>query len=138
MSEKVDCVIKSGIVESIGDSYLKVQIHNDSACSTCYSKGVCTSLGSGDRIIEVEFDKTKEVLPGDKVDIQMVSSQGWIAILVGYIIPFILLITTLLIASNYTGEATSALMALGILIPYYCILFMVRNKMKKYFRFTLK
>lgn len=138
MSEKVDCVIKSGIVESIGDGYINVQIHNDSACSTCYSKGACTSMGSGDRIIEVEFDKTKEVLPGDKVDIEMVSSQGWIAVLVGYIIPFILLITTLLIVSNYTGEATSALVALGVLVPYYSILFMVRNKMKKYFRFTLK
>jgi len=137
VSERVDCIVKSGTVESVGDNTLKVQIHNNSACSTCHSKGVCTSLGSGDRIIEVEFNNEQKVLPGDNVNIQMLSSSGWKAVVLGYIIPFILLMTTLIIATNFTDEALSAILSLAILIPYYFMLFLFRIKIKKYFRFTL-
>lgn len=137
MSERVDCIVKNGTVESVGDKTLKVQIHNNSACSACHSKSMCTSLGSGDRIIEVEFSYEQKVFPGDNVNIQMISSSGWKAVVLGYIIPFILLITTLIIATNFTGEALSAILSLAILIPYYFMLFLFRNKIKKYFRFTL-
>lgn len=136
MDKKVDCVIKSGVVESVDNNYIKVKIHNESACSMCYSKGVCTSLGSGTRVVDVE--KSKNVQPGDVVDIQMISSSGWIAVLFGYIIPFVLLLGTLLISSQFFTEAYSALSSVGILIPYFLTLYFFRNRMKKYFHFTLK
>lgn len=137
MSNKVDCVIKSGIVESVGDNYIKVKIHNQSACSMCYSKGVCTSLGSGERLINVEKTSDRIVLPGDNVDIEMISSSGWLAVIFGYVIPFILLISALLFVSNYAGEAVSAILSLAVLIPYYVMLYIMRHRMKKYFRFVL-
>ncbi len=137
MSDKVDCVIKSGIVERVDEKYIRVKIHNQSACSMCYSKGVCTSLGSGERVVNVERPHDRVVLPGDSVDIEMVSTSGWMAVVFGYVIPFVLLIATLLIASNYAGEAISAMLSLGILVPYYFILYLSRNRMKKYFRFLL-
>jgi sigma-E factor negative regulatory protein RseC len=137
MAEKVDCIIKSGVVESVGEKYLKVKIHNDSACSMCYSKGVCTSLGSGDRIIEVENDNRHDIIPGDVVDVQMISSSGWIAVMFGYIFPFVILLGTLLIVSSYTTEGLAALISLVILIPYYLLLYLFRVKMRKYFKFTL-
>ncbi len=137
MDNKVDCIIKSGIVEVVGEKYLKVKIQNDSACSMCYSKGVCTSLGSGDRIIDVENDNRHNVKPGDIVDVQMISKSGWVAVIFGYIIPFIILIGTLLIASEFTSESIAALISLVILIPYYILLYALRTKMRKYFKFTL-
>lgn len=137
MSEKVDCIIKSGIVESIEDKYLKVRIHNESACSMCYSKGVCTSLGSGERTVDVENDHKHNIQTGDKVDIQMISSSGMMAVLYGYILPFLIMIITLVIVSNFLNEAFSAITSLLILVPYYFTLYTFRKKLKKYFRFTL-
>jgi len=137
MKEKVDCVIKSGVVESIGDDYIKVRIHNESACSMCYSKGVCTSLGSGERTIEVEPDNRHPVKQGDTVDIQMVSTSGFMAVLFGYVLPFVLLLGTLLAVSNFMSEVLAALLSIGILIPYYLLLYLFKNKMRRYFRFTL-
>lgn len=137
MSERTDCIIKNGTVESVGDKTVKVLIHNESACSTCHSKGVCTSFGSGDRIIDVEFENDLKLLPGDKVSIQMTASSGWKAVLLSYIIPFLLLMTTLFITANFISEALSAILSLIILVPYYFILYLFRNKIKKYFRFTL-
>lgn len=137
MSEKIDCIIKSGIVESIEDKYIKVRIHNQSACSMCYSKGVCTSLGSGERIVDVENDSNHIIQTGDRVDIQMISRSGFLAVLYGYIVPFIILLLTLILVSNYLNESLSALISLLILVPYYLTLYFFRDKLRKYFRFTL-
>jgi sigma-E factor negative regulatory protein RseC len=137
MADKIDCIIKSGIVEEVEENYLKVKIHSHSACSMCYSKGVCTSLGSGERVVDVENDNMHDVKPGDIVDIQMVSSSGWVAVMLGYIFPFILLLGTLLFISKYTSEGFAALISLSILLPYYLLLYLFRRKMRKYFRFTL-
>lgn len=136
MNEKVDCIIKSGIVESIENKYVKVRIHNHSACSMCYSKGVCTSLGSGERVIEVEKPMNKVLIPGESVDIQMITKSGFMAILYGYLLPFALLITTLLLVNSYAGEVAAALASLLILVPYFFALYFLRGKMKRYFRFT--
>lgn len=137
MGQKEDCIIKSGVVESIGDKYIKVRIHNQSACSMCYSKGVCTSLGSGERLIDVEKDRHIVVLPGDTVDIKMISGSGWLAVILGYIVPFVLLISTLIITSEFSSESIAAIASLLVLVPYFLILHFYRNRMKKYFRFTL-
>ncbi len=137
MENKADCIIKSGIVDSVGDKYIKVKIQNQSACSMCYSKGVCTSLGSGERVIEIERDKGKVVLPGDLVDVEMVSSSGWLAVVMAYVIPFILLISTLIILNEFISESLAAIASLLVLAPYYLILHLYRNRMKKYFRFTI-
>lgn len=137
MKEKVDCIIKSGIVESIGHKYIRVRIHTDSACQMCYSKGVCTSMGSGERVVEVESDGMHSLNAGDRVDIQMISRSGILAVLFGYIFPFILLLSTLLICSLYTTEGYAALISISALIPYFLILYAYRNRMKKFFRFTL-
>lgn len=137
MEERVDCIIKSGIIESVGSDIIKVKIHNDSACSMCYSKGVCTSLGSGERIIEVETNNSDGIKPGDRVDIEMVSSSGWIAVILGYVVPFILLIFTLLLSSQFLSEAIAAIVSLIVLIPYFLTLFLLKNKMKKYFHFRI-
>ncbi len=137
MGDNINCIVKSGIVESIGENTLIVIIHNSSACSACHSKGVCSSFGSGDRIIEVEKDGHKKVEPGDRVNIHMISSSGWKAVVLGYIIPFFILMTTLVISNSFIGEALSAILSLVILFPYYLILYLLRNRMKKLFRFTL-
>ncbi len=137
MSENRDCIIKSGIVESIDNKYIKVRIHNQSACSMCYSKGVCTSLGSGERVIDVENDGKHEVVPGDTVDIQMISSSGGMAVVFGYVVPFVILISVLLISSTFMSEIASAIASLAFLVPYFMVLYFYRNRIKKYFRFTL-
>jgi sigma-E factor negative regulatory protein RseC len=137
MSENTDCIIKSGVVESIDVKSIKVKIHNQSACSMCYSKGVCTSLGSGERIIDVENDHKHNLMPGDTVDIQMISSSGNMAVVFGYVLPFVILITALLISSTFLKEVVAGIVSLAVLVPYYLILYMTRKKMKKYFRFTL-
>lgn len=137
MNEQVDCIIKRGIVENITDKFILVRIHNESACSSCHSRGICTSLGSNERIVEVDKNGKKDVQIGESVDIKMVSTSGWLAVLYGYILPFVILIGTLLIANYFLGEGLAAIISLLILVPYFFGLYLFRTKLKKYFRFTL-
>lgn len=137
MAEKVECILKSGIVEDINGKYIRVRIQNFSACAGCHSKESCVSFEKGERVVDVENDLSRSVNVGDRVDVQMVESSGWLAVFLGYVLPFILLIATLIMANYFLGEILAALLALGVLVPYYLVLYAFRNKMKKYFRFTL-
>lgn len=137
MRDKNDCVIKSGIVESIDNKYAKVRIHNESACSMCHSKGVCTALGTVERLIDVELGDDVNIQPGDRVNITMVTHSGNMAVLLAYILPFILLILTLLISSYFFSEGIAALISLLVLLPYFFILYTLKKRIKRYFRFTL-
>lgn len=137
MNEQADCIIKRGIVENITDKFILVRIHNESACSSCHSRSICTSLGSNERIVEVEKNGKKDLRIGESVEIKMVSTSGWLAVLYGYILPFVILIGTLLIANYFLGEGLAAILSLIILVPYFFGLYLFRTKLKKYFRFTL-
>lgn len=137
MSEKVECILKSGIVEDINGKYIRVRIQNFSACAGCHSKDSCASFEKGERVVDVENDLSRTVKVGDRVDVQMIESSGWIAVLLGYVLPFILLIATLIIVNYYLGEVLAAALSLGVLVPYYLLLYAFRNKMRKYFKFTL-
>lgn len=138
MRDNNDCLIKSGIVESVGVKNAKVRIHNESACSMCHSKGVCTSLGTAERLIDVELTEGQNIQPGERVDITMVTHSGTIAVLLAYVLPFVILISSLFISSYYFSEGVSALISLLILVPYFLMLYFFRNRMKRYFRFTLR
>jgi sigma-E factor negative regulatory protein RseC len=69
----------------------------------------------------------------------MQQSMGYIALFLGYILPGITVIALLItLISVKLPELTSGLISLGILIPYYSVLFFFRERIDKKFTFTLK
>jgi sigma-E factor negative regulatory protein RseC len=66
-------------------------------------------------------------------------SQGFSAVFWGYLMPFILVLTTLIISNAFlSNELTAGLLSLAILIPYYITLYFFRHLLKKYFKFELE
>ncbi len=128
-----------GTVESINGSQIKVRILQTSACVSCAAKGFCSSADSKEKIIEV-YDTTNLYKPGDPVMIYGTASMGMKAVTIAFIIPFIILLVTLFVAMSFSDgdELLSAFLSLLILIPYYIVLYYMRNKIKKNFSFTLK
>jgi sigma-E factor negative regulatory protein RseC len=73
------------------------------------------------------------------VTIRMKQSSGHIAVFLGYVMPLILLVAVLIILISLSvPELTAGLGALAVLIPYYFILYIFRNKISRKFIFTLK
>jgi sigma-E factor negative regulatory protein RseC len=126
-----------GIVRENSGKSVIVSISASSACSGCHAKGTCNTFGSEEKMVVV--DGSYNVQPGDNVTVVMAESTGYKALLIGYIFPFISVITVLItLISIDTPELTAGLLSLTVLIPYYLILSLFRNRIKEKFSFTLK
>lgn len=131
------CFEQKGIIESVTDNRITVRIDRGSACGHCSAQGLCNLAESTERIIEVN-NSTQSFSIGEWVQVTMSKSMGNKAILLGYFIPFVLFISTLLILSAYgLPEWITGLVSLLILIPYFIILYIFRERLRRTFSFSI-
>ena len=127
-----------GTVASICGDIMIVRIVTSSACSGCAAKSHCMPSESDDKDIRVEGFSGDFVL-GEKVKVVMKQSLGIRALCLGYMIPFAVVLVTLLVAYQVTGnELASGLTALLVLVPYYLILKLLNRKITQTFGFTVQ
>ncbi len=127
-----------GFVKEVGENSLVVNIVNQSACSTCHAQGACTVADFQDKEIEISYF-TKNYTPGQEVTIVFRESQGFTALFYGYVLPFLLVLITLIIMTSISdNELLGGLISLAILIPYYTTLYFLRHLLKKVFKFELE
>ncbi|MBR5296467.1 MAG: SoxR reducing system RseC family protein [Parabacteroides sp.] len=135
MSESIN---HNGIITKIDKGTIHVRIIQKSACSGCHAQGICSASESKEKIIEVPdnsgiFQLNEEVLLCGK------SSLGLQAVFLAFVIPLIIVCTTIAVGTYLQWEeTTSGLTGLILLVPFYCILYFLRDKLKKRFVFTLK
>lgn len=135
MSEKIE---HSGIIAHIQGNNIQVQIVQQSACSSCHAKGACSASDMEDKLIDVESSDTS-LRVGDAVLLTGASSTGLQAVLLAFIIPFLLILIALFVLRSITpNEAVSGTVALSLLIPYYIILSFFNKKLKSKFRFEIE
>ena len=76
---------------------------------------------------------------GDMVDIVGESSTGLFAVLLAFVIPFMLILTSLFFLRNIVpNEAVSGTVSLALLIPYYIILSLFNKKLKRKLQFRIE
>ena len=128
-----------GIVENIQGSHLSVRIVQTSACAACSAKGHCSSADSKDKIIDIIDTAASSYQVGEKVMVVGETSMGMMAVLLAFIIPFVLLIFTLfLFMALIENELYATLLSLAVLVPYYYILWLNKTRLKQKFSFTIK
>lgn len=135
MSQSIE---HSGIVEQIDGEQIKVLIMQQSACSECHAKSLCSVADKKEKIIEViSSDPTLKV--GDRVIIYGESSIGLQAVLLAFIIPFVLIFLALLIFQHFIeNELMAGILSILVLVPYYLILFLSNKRLKNKFQFKIK
>jgi sigma-E factor negative regulatory protein RseC len=128
----------SGFVKEIKGTSVIVNIINQSACSSCHAQGACSVSDFQDKEIEI-VNTAGTYKPGEQVTVVFKESQGFAALMYGYILPFLLVLFTLIIAVSISkNELIGGLLALAILIPYYTTLYFFRHLLKKVFKFELE
>lgn len=136
---ELEAIKHSGVIKEIDDHQYYVSIVAQSACASCSVKGVCNVSEMKDEIVEVPRTKSENFAVGDKVEVLMEKSQGTKAVMLGYIVPFLLVLVTLIVSLNLIGnEGLAGLISVGILIPYYLILYVNRERLKTAFRFRIR
>lgn len=135
MSEKIE---HTGFVTRIRGNNIQVQIVQMSACSSCHAKGACSASDMEDKQIDVESSDTS-IRVGDAVLLTGEVSTGLQAVLLAFVIPFLLILVALIVLRSVTlNEAVSGTIALSLLIPYYIILSFFNKKLKSKFRFEIE
>ena len=135
MSESIN---HKGIVEKIDGGTVYVRIIQQSACSGCHAQSMCAASESKVKIIEVP-DISGQFRPNEEVELCGRSSLGMQAVLLAFVFPLVIVVAAIITGTNMQWEeTTSGLTGLLLLVPYYCILFLLRDKLKRRFIFTLK
>ncbi len=125
-----------GIVESIGTESCSVRILQASACSSCDVRKLCRSSESKEKVVDVR-GQYPALRVGDSVTLCGSVRQGLLASLLAYVAPLILMVAALFIGTRLSGEGTGALAALLVLAPYYGVLYLFRDKLRKEFSFEI-
>ena len=135
MSTKIS---HSGIIESIDEKCIHVRIVQTSACAACKVASYCNAAESKEKIVDV-YKPAGNLKVGDAVTVTASSQIATQALLYGFAYPFVLLVCVLAIVLWLTGnEATAGLSALASLLPYYSLLYLLRNRHRNQFAFDIE
>jgi sigma-E factor negative regulatory protein RseC len=127
-----------GIIESIEGDLAHVKIRTESACAACHAKGVCGAADQEDKYLEIHLGGV-EYHAGESVRVQVARHLGFRAVALGYIYPFLLLMTVLIVLIvTGTGELKAGTFALLSLFPYYLGLYLARKRIESRFSFTMQ
>ena len=129
---------QNGTIEHIGDDAITVRIDCNSACSACHSKDLCLSVDKAVKHITIEPDGRVYAV-GQQVTVYSQRQLAFKALFWGYLAPLILVVVVLsgLILAGFS-EAVAGVAALLSLLPYYLVLFLLRDKFKRTFVFKIE
>jgi sigma-E factor negative regulatory protein RseC len=127
-----------GKIDSIEGNRIKIHFLNISACASCHAKGVCTASDMENKEVEVT-DYSGNFNTGEEVRVLLQQSLGFKALLWGYVVPFLVVLTGLFVLSSLTNnEVIAGVGALSLLVPYYIALYLLKERIKKVFSFTIQ
>lgn len=138
MTAQKDSIEHSGIITKIDDSTIYISIIAESACASCHAKGMCNVSEMTEKIVEVS-NHNYDYKVGETVTVVLEKALGMKAVFYGYFLPFLIVLSSLIILIATTGhEGLSGLVSIGLLIPYYIALNFNKDKLKQKFEFRIK
>lgn len=127
-----------GVVDSIDGQKVTVRILQASACSGCQASRICRAAESKEKLVDVEMSGAESLSVGQKVTVAVQERLGMAAVLLAFGLPLLLLFVALAVAMRITGsEQIGALASFAVLVPYYIVLFLLRNRIRKDFGFRI-
>ncbi len=128
-----DEIRHEGVVVSVQGTEARVRIVQNSACSGCQAKSMCTAAESKEKMIDCRMMEPLAV--GDKVMVTVARRLGWTAVLLAFVLPFVLLMVSVWGLTTWLGEALGGTLGLCVLVPYYGVLAACKGKIQRRFDF---
>ena len=136
MSNKIK---HSGVIENIMGDSVQVRIVQTSACAACKVAGYCNASESKEKLVDVYHADTRHLKVGDVVTVTASTQVAAQALLLGFGLPFVVLVAVLIAVLLITGnEGAAALSGLAALVPYYAVLFLFRNRIRDKLSFSIE
>jgi len=128
----------TGVVMSVNGQMAHVAIVQTSACSACKAKSMCMSSESRQK--EMDALMLEPMVVGDKVEVEVRERLAWKAVLLAYILPFIVMMVLMVSLTYLTAwsEAIVGTVSLCSIALYYIVLGAFKNRLQKEFSFTAR
>ena len=134
-----ETISHEGIVTKITDDELEIKILAQSACAACHAKSACGMGEQAEKVLTVPRPKGRDFALNQKVNVRMAIGQGNKAAVLAYLIPIVLLLAVLFVCLGLgMNEGLAALVSIIALVPYYIVLYLRRDKLKKKFDYTIE
>ena len=133
----------SGVISKITQSAITVSLEGNVNCESCNAKAACGISESNSKDIEITSPPERQAGTfqsfsiNERVDVVMQTELGLKAVFWAYVFPFILMIVVLIVSSNLFKEWVAGLLSLIVLIPYYFLLFVLKNSFRKSFKISI-
>ena len=127
-----------GIVLSTNGTTARVEIVQTSACSACKARTMCMSAESQQK--QMDATMMEPLQAGDRVEVEVRERLAWKAVLLAYILPFVVMLAIITILDICTGwsEAVIGTLSLCGIALYYLVLSGFRHRLQKQFSFTAR
>ena len=136
---ETETISHEGVITKITDDELEIKILAHSACAACHGKSACGMGEQAEKILTVPRPKGKGFTLNQKVNVRMAIGQGNKAAILAYLIPILLLLAVLFTCLGLgLDDGLSALISIAALIPYYIVLYLRRDSLRKKFEYTLE
>ena len=136
--EGKSCTYRRAVILSVKGDLARVQFINESACASCHAKSACGAADTKLYEVDARIPQGESFAVGEEVRVAVHNQQGYFAIFLGYVLPFLLLMVALVV-TNVLGasELVMALGMLGMLAVYYFVLYLLRSRVSRRFSFTI-
>lgn len=127
-----------GVVDAVNGQIVTVRILQKSACSGCQASGICRASESKEKLVEVNCPDSTRFHIGQEVTVSGTERLAVKAVILAFGMPLLIMLVALIAVVALTGsEKTAAAAAFLVLVPYYLALFLLRDRIKKEFVFTI-
>lgn len=127
-----------GVITSITEDNIKVEIINKSLCASCHAKSFCSASDQKEKIIDVPYYNNNEFEVGEIVIVSMKKSMGFKAVWISYVIPLaILMIFLLTLQQINPNDLFVGGISILAVVMYYIIIYLLRDKISNKFVFTI-
>lgn len=126
-----------GVVVSVKEGIAHVRILQASACAGCHARQMCQGADLKEKFMDCVMLEPMTV--GDKVEVLVAETMGWKAVVIAYIVPFVILVAgvTILYGLGYS-EAVAGLGAIAASVVYFLVVALFRSRLQKSFSFRAR
>ena len=129
-------IIHQGVVSKITSNKITVALKGNVNCEGCKAQSACGVSDSNDKEIEI-LNSSQSFQLNETVDVILKRELGLKAVFWAYVFPFILMFVVLIATSFFFKEWIAGLLSLFVLIPYYLMLYVSKDRFQKAFQVSI-
>ena len=128
-----------GVITRVEKDRVYVSVSQSSACASCKVAAHCNAAETKGKVIEIRGKHGDQYKIGQQVTVSTTPRIGIMASVYAYAIPLVLMVGVIILVTALTGdELTAACCGLAVLLPYYLLIYLLRDLISQQVYFEIE